>query len=51
MSIVVGLDPSLTSTGIAVLRDGIPCMLHSIGHKGSDADSYLVTREGPPSDS
>lgn len=42
MSIVVGLDPSLTSTGIAVLRDGIPVMLHSLGHKGSDADSYLV---------
>ena len=40
--IVVGLDPSLTSTGIAVLRDGIPVMLHSLGHKGTDADSYQV---------
>ncbi|MCG7596337.1 hypothetical protein [Mycobacterium sp. PSTR-4-N] len=42
MTIVLGLDPSLTSTGIAVLRDGIPCMLNSLGHPGHDADSYLV---------
>ena len=42
MSVVVGIDASLTSTGLAVLRDGIPVMLHSLGHKGSDADSYLV---------
>ena len=42
MSLVCGLDVSLTSTGIAVLRDGIPIMLNSVGHKGSDADSYLV---------
>lgn len=42
MSLVAGIDPSLTSTGIAILRDGIPVMLHSLGHKGSDADSYQV---------
>lgn len=40
--IVCGIDPSLTSTGIAILRDGLPCMLHSLGHKGSDADTWLM---------
>lgn len=38
----MGIDASLTSTGLAVLIDGIPSMLHSLGHKGHDADSYLV---------
>jgi Holliday junction resolvasome RuvABC endonuclease subunit len=42
MSIVVGIDPSLTSTGIAVLNQGIPRMLNSLGHKGSDADTWLM---------
>lgn len=31
MPIVVGIDPSLTSTGIAILRDGRPILLKSIG--------------------
>ncbi|XTP37107.1 crossover junction endodeoxyribonuclease RuvC [Mycobacterium sp. TJFP1] len=30
--IIVGLDPSLTSAGIAVLRDGKPVLLTSLGH-------------------
>lgn len=29
--IVCGLDPSLTSTGVAILRDGRPILLRSIG--------------------
>lgn len=29
--IVLGLDPSLTSTGVAILRDGRPILLRSIG--------------------
>lgn len=40
--IVCGLDPSLTSTGIAILRDGIPVTLTSLGHSGRDADTYLM---------
>lgn len=31
MSLVCGLDPSLTSTGVAMLRDGRPILLRSIG--------------------
>ncbi|KWX66818.1 hypothetical protein [Mycobacterium sp. NAZ190054] len=30
--IIVGLDPSLTSAGIAILRDGHPVLLTSLGH-------------------
>lgn len=31
MAVVCGLDPSLTSTGIAILRDGRPILLRSVG--------------------
>ena len=31
MSVVVGIDPSLTSAGLAILRDGTPIYLDSIG--------------------
>lgn len=31
MAVVVGLDPSLTSCGVAILRDGRPLLLRSIG--------------------
>lgn len=31
MAIIVGIDPSLTSTGVAILRDGRPILLRSIG--------------------
>lgn len=30
--IICGLDPSLTSAGIAILTDGIPTLLASVGH-------------------
>jgi Holliday junction resolvasome RuvABC endonuclease subunit len=40
--IVVGIDPSLTATGIAIIRDGIPDQPTKIGYPGtsgaSDAD-------------
>ena len=38
--IVAGVDPSLTSAGIAILTDGKPTLLTSIGHKGHNAASY-----------
>jgi Holliday junction resolvasome RuvABC endonuclease subunit len=41
MSTVVGIDPSLTSTGIAVIRDGDPCNLCSFGHDGDDAPTWV----------
>lgn len=31
MSVVAGIDPSLTSTGVAILRDGKPILLRSVG--------------------
>jgi hypothetical protein len=31
MSVVCGLDPSLTSAGVAMLRDGRPILLRSVG--------------------
>lgn len=40
MSIVVGIDPSLTSTGIAILQDGNPIATKTIGHKTRDGTSY-----------
>lgn len=40
MSIIAGIDPSLTSTGIAVLIDGLPELITSTGIKGHDADNY-----------
>lgn len=41
MSLVIGLDPSLTNTGIAVLRDGQPLTLTSTGLGGHDGASHL----------
>lgn len=38
--IVAGIDPSLTSTGIAVLVDGQPTLLRSIGHGTLSGRSY-----------
>ncbi|SRX93578.1 Crossover junction endodeoxyribonuclease RuvC [Mycobacterium shimoidei] len=38
--IVAGIDPSLSSTGIAVLVDGHPVMLRTVGHRSPDARSY-----------
>lgn len=38
--IVAGIDPSLTSAGIAVLRDGSPILLRSIGFPSHDGASY-----------
>lgn len=40
MSIVVGIDLSLTSAGIAILRDGKPIQITHVGHKGRDGASY-----------
>jgi Holliday junction resolvasome RuvABC endonuclease subunit len=40
MSTVVGIDPSLTSTGIAALRDGKPILLTSIGTPGTGAKDW-----------
>ena len=37
--IVVGIDPSLTATGIAVLRDGVPDAPIRIGYPGRSAAS------------
>lgn len=38
--IVVGVDPSLTNTGIAVLHNGQPALLRSIGHGTLSGRSY-----------
>lgn len=38
--IALGLDPSLTSTGIAVLTDGHPTALRAIGHGTPDGKTY-----------
>jgi Holliday junction resolvasome RuvABC endonuclease subunit len=38
--IIAGIDPSLTSCGIAILRDGRPVLLTSVGHTGRDGASY-----------
>ncbi|OIN81646.1 crossover junction endodeoxyribonuclease RuvC [Mycobacterium malmoense] len=40
MALVVGIDPSLTSTGIAALSDGRPVLLRSIGHGSRNGTSY-----------
>lgn len=40
MAIVAGIDPSLTNTGIAVLADGNPLSLRSIGHGTLSGRSY-----------
>lgn len=38
--IVVGIDPSLTNTGIVALHTGTPVVLRSIGHQGRDGATY-----------
>lgn len=38
--IVCGLDPSLTNTGIAVLHNGQPALLRSIGHGTLNGKTY-----------
>ena len=40
MSIVAGLDLSLTNSGIAVLTDGRPTLLTSVGHGGKNGASW-----------
>ena len=40
MAIVVGLDLSLTSAGIAILADGQPKLITHVGHKGRDGDDW-----------
>lgn len=40
--IVAGIDPSLTNTGIAILHNGAPILLHAHGYTGHDADSYTI---------
>lgn len=40
MSVVVGIDPSLTSCGIAILTNGQPTRLDAVGHTGKDGASY-----------
>lgn len=38
--IIAGLDLSLTSAGVVILRDGRPITIRSVGHKGRDGDSW-----------
>lgn len=38
--IIAGIDPSLTNTGIAVLCDGAPARLHSLGHGTPNGKTY-----------
>lgn len=38
--IVAGIDPSLTSCGIAILDQGHPVALDAVGHGGKDGASY-----------
>ena len=40
MSTVVGIDPSLVSCGIAILADGKPVLLKSVGHGTPNGRSY-----------
>ncbi|WP_292988361.1 crossover junction endodeoxyribonuclease RuvC [Mycobacterium sp.] len=40
MSVVVGIDPSLTSTGIAVLINGAPLALKTVNDGQKDSKSY-----------
>ena len=40
MSVVCGLDLSLTSAGIAILRDGRPTFIRSIGHGGHNGANH-----------
>lgn len=38
--IVCGIDPSLTNTGIAILLDGRPLLLKSVGHGTANGRTY-----------
>lgn len=40
MAMVAGIDPSLTNTGIAILYDGHPVLLRSIGHGTPNGKTY-----------
>jgi Holliday junction resolvasome RuvABC endonuclease subunit len=40
VSTVIGIDPSLSSTGIAILRDGQPTLPTTIGHHSRNGSSY-----------
>jgi len=40
MSLVVGIDPSLTNTGIAALLNGAPIAVNRIGHGTRNGNSY-----------
>lgn len=40
MSTVLGLDLSLTSAGIAILTDGHPTLITSLGHRSPNGKSY-----------
>lgn len=40
MTVVAGLDPSLTNTGITVLTNGQPTLLTTVGHGGRDGANY-----------
>lgn len=40
MVVVAGIDPSLTNCGIAILHNGQPAYLDTIGHPGHDGANY-----------
>ncbi len=40
MAVVVGIDPSLTNCGIAILDAGQPVHLTAVGHAGRDGANY-----------
>lgn len=40
--IILGIDPSLTSTGIAILDAGQPIYMHSYGFDGHKTDSTII---------
>lgn len=42
MAIVCGIDPSLTSAGVAILRDGQPVHVSHHGYSGHNGASYLT---------
>lgn len=39
MAVAVGIDPSLTSTGVAILRDGQPVHVSHHGYSGHNGAS------------
>lgn len=45
MALVCGIDPSLTSTGVAILRDGRPVLLRPIGNGTLSIRSYNARGE------